>query len=222
VLVVHDNQGLTPHFSDVVGRFAGAGYAALCVDLLSGDGGHATDPSQAPMALATLPPEKLIASMRAGVVELGRRTPGVKIGAVGFGFGAGALWQILGAGDPILAAAVPFYGSTPDDVDFSKSHAAILALYPENDRKLGESQDNADMAMMKANLVHNSTLYPDAAAGFFDDTGAHYNADAAAKGWQATLDWFNQYLVTAPTASPAPSRAPNAHPTTAPKTPRVP
>jgi len=228
VLVVHDSQGLTPHYADVVGRFAGAGYAALCVDLLSGQTSATTEPSQAPMALATLPPAKLLASMRAGIVELGRRAPGAKIGAVGFGFGAGALWQLLGAGDPILAAAVPFYGPTPEDVNFAKSHAAVLAMYPGNDRKLGESQDNADMAMMNANLVHNSTLYPNADAGFFDETGAHYDADAASRAWKATLDWLNRYLVSAPPTSkalPASSKTPSAHParaSAAPGAPRTP
>jgi carboxymethylenebutenolidase len=225
VLVVHDSQGLTPHISDVVGRFAGAGYAALGVDLLSGPGSPPTDPTQAPMALAALPPTNVIASMRAGVVELGRRAPGVKIGAVGFGFGAGALWRLLGAGDPTLSAAVPFYGPTAEDADFSRSHAAVLALYPENDHKLSESQDNADMAMMKANLVHNSALFPHAEAGFFDDTGTHYNADAAAKAWQATLDWFKKYLVTAPRpARPLPassSNAPSDHPTKASTDPKT-
>src|SRR5439155_17352500 len=50
VLVVHENRGLTPHFFHVVGRLAGVGYAALCVDLLSSEGGTAalTDPARAP------------------------------------------------------------------------------------------------------------------------------------------------------------------------------
>lgn len=227
VLVVPDSQGMTPHLADVVGRFAGAGYAALSVDLLSGQSGAPTDPSQAAMALASLPPATLLADMRAGVVELGKRAPGAKIGAVGFGFGAGALWQLLGAGDPILAAAVPFYGQTPDDVNFAKSHAAVLALYPEIDRKLGESQDNADQAMMDANLVHNSMVFKDADTGFFDDTGTRYNADAASKAWTATLDWFNRYLVSAPSAPqalPAKAKAPGAHPAkpAASKTPKTP
>src|SRR5688572_20414947 len=42
VLVIHENRGLTPHFVDLVGRFAREGYAALCVDLLSAEGGTAS------------------------------------------------------------------------------------------------------------------------------------------------------------------------------------
>lgn len=195
VLVVHDNAGLTPHYFDLVGRFAGAGYATLAVDLLTGVGGApAPDPVQASKMLVKTSPATLDAQLRAGIAELTRRAPGVKLGAVGFGFGAGLLWQHLGAGDPVLAAAVPFYGAAPDGLDFTKTHAAVLGIYPDNDAKLNESQDNADMAMMKANLVHNSTIYQGAETGFFDDTSPHYNGAAAAKAWQATLDWFKQYL----------------------------
>jgi carboxymethylenebutenolidase len=196
VLVIHDNQGLTPHFADVVGRFAGAGYATLCVDLLSGQNAPAApaDPAQAPRALLAEPPDKLLANLRAGLDEIGRRVPGVKNGAVGFGFGGGQLWQLLAAGEDRLAAAVNFYGEASDNLDFSKTHAAVLALYPADDRKLSESQDNADQAMLNANLVHNSVLYAGSVAGFFDDTSPRYNPTAAAQAWQATLDWFGRNL----------------------------
>jgi carboxymethylenebutenolidase len=193
VLVVHDNAGLTPHYADLVGRFAGAGYAALSVDLLSGLGGS-TGAGDAAKVLASASPQALDAELRAGIAELARRAPGVKIGAVGFGFGAGLLWRHLGAGDEVLAAVVPFYGFAADDLNFSKSHAAVLGIYPDNDAKLSESQDNTDQALMNANLVHSATIYQGAAAGFFDDTGPRYDGAAATKAWQATLDWFKQYL----------------------------
>lgn len=196
VLVVHDNQGLTPHYADVVGRFAGAGYATLCVDLLSGQPGATapSNPAQAQAALVAVPSDALLAKLRAGIDELGRRAPRVKIGAAGFGFGGGLLWQLLATGEPRLAAVVDFYGVAPDNLDFTKSHAAVLALYPADDRKLSESQDNADQAMLNANLVHNSVLYANSVAGFFDDTNPHYNAATAGQAWQATLDWFSHNL----------------------------
>jgi carboxymethylenebutenolidase len=39
LLVIHENRGLTPHFVDLVGRLRDASYSALCVDLLSSQGG---------------------------------------------------------------------------------------------------------------------------------------------------------------------------------------
>jgi carboxymethylenebutenolidase len=195
--VVHDDRGLTPHYVDLVGRFAGAGYAALCVDLLSGvnqAGSPPVAPADVPRTLAGAPPETLLASLRAGIDELARRAPGVKVGGAGFGLGGSELWQLVSAGEERLAAIVPFYGAAPENLDVSKSHPAVLGIYPDNDARLNESQDNADQAMMNANLVHNSTIYQGTAAGFFDDTNPRYNGAEAAKAWQATLDWFKQYL----------------------------
>lgn len=58
----------------------------------------------------------------------------------------------------------------------------MLAIYPDSNSKLNESQDNTDMAMMQANLVHNSVIYPGSAAGFFDDTGTRYDPAAGGQG----------------------------------------
>src|SRR5829696_2257995 len=82
VLVIHENRGPTPHFFDLVGRFARDGYSALCVDLLSAEGGTASlsDPATAPAALADAPAKRLLADLRAGIDELQRRVTGAKIG----------------------------------------------------------------------------------------------------------------------------------------------
>ena len=112
LLVIHENRGLTPHFVDLVGRFAGASYSALCVDLLSAQGGTGSlgDPAAAPTALANTPPEQLLADLQAGIDELEKRVPDAKVGVVGFCFGGGMTWNLLQAGEQRMAAAVPFYG----------------------------------------------------------------------------------------------------------------
>ncbi|MBV9314583.1 MAG: dienelactone hydrolase family protein [Pseudonocardia sp.] len=196
VLVIHENRGLTDHFYDVVGRFAGAGYGALCVDLLSAQGGTAalTDPAQAPTTLAATPVDKLVADLRAGIDELGRRVPGAKVGAVGFCFGGGMVWQLLEAGESRLAAAVPFYGPAPEHPDFRRAKAAVLAIYGELDQRVDATKQRADDALTAAGLVHTARVYSGADHAFFNDTGPRYNPEAAAAAWQATIDWFGQYL----------------------------
>ena len=42
MLVIHENRGMLPHFPDVARRLAVEGYAALAVDMLSGEGGTVT------------------------------------------------------------------------------------------------------------------------------------------------------------------------------------
>lgn len=196
LLVVHENRGLTEHFYDVVGRFAGAGYAALCVDLLSARGGTAalTDPAQAPTALADTPIAGLVAQLRAGIDELGRRAPGAGVGAVGFCFGGGMVWQLLAEGESRLAAAVPFYGPAPERPDFGRAKAAVLAIYGALDARVDATEPRAEAALRAAGLPHRMLTLPDADHAFFNDTGQRYRADAARTSWTASLDWFGRYL----------------------------
>ncbi|HET9443685.1 MAG TPA: dienelactone hydrolase family protein [Acidimicrobiales bacterium] len=196
VLVIHENRGLTAHFLDVVGRLAGEGYAALCVDLLSAEGGTASlaDPAAAPAALAAAPAERLLADLRAGLDELGRRAPGVEMGAVGFCFGGAMAWRLVHAGEPRLAAVVPFYGPAPDDADFSRSRAAVLGIYAGLDTRVNASRERAAAALERAGLVHEIRTFEGAEHAFFNDTGPRYHADAAGRAWAALLAWFGRHL----------------------------
>lgn len=193
VLVVHENRGLTPHFFDLVGRLAGEGYAALCVDLLSPEGGTASvsDPGG---ALGAAPDERLVADLRAGIDELGRRAPGVKVGAVGFCFGGAMAWQLVQAGEPRLAAVVPFYGPAPETPDFSRSRAAVLGVYAGRDDRVNASRDRAVAALERAGLVHEIRTFEGADHAFFNDTGPRYDAAAASDAWAALLAWLRRHL----------------------------
>lgn len=193
VLVVHENRGLTPHFFDLVGRLAAEGYAALCVDLLSAEGGTAavSDPGG---ALGAAPDERLVADLRAGIDELGRRAPGAKVGAVGFCFGGAMAWQLVQVGEPRLAAVVPFYGPAPDPPDFSRSKAAVLGVYAGEDQRVNASRDAAAAALERAGLVHEIRTFEGAGHAFFNDTGPRYDASAAGDAWAAVLAWFRRHL----------------------------
>jgi carboxymethylenebutenolidase len=196
LLVIHENRGLTPHFVDLVGRFAGASYSALCVDLLSSQGGtgQLKDPAAAPTALANTPPEQLVADLRAGIDELEKRVPNAKIGVVGFCFGGGMTWNLLQAGEERLAAAVPFYGPAPESPDFSNAKAAVYAIYGEQDERVNASRDRAESALKAAGLTYEIQTFAGAGHAFFNDTGERYNPKAAQQAWQKMLDWFNQHL----------------------------
>ncbi len=196
VLVVHENRGLTPHFFDLTGRLAAAGYAALCVDLLSSEGGTASlaDAGQAPALLAAAPPERLVGDLRAGIDELQRRVPDGKVGAVGFCFGGGMVWTLLNAGEDRLAAAVPFYGPAPDPLDLRHAKAAVLAIYGELDARVNATRDRAEAALKDAGLTYEVRTFPGADHAFFNDTGARYNEQAATEAYAALLAWYDKYL----------------------------
>ncbi|HEX5143018.1 MAG TPA: dienelactone hydrolase family protein [Mycobacterium sp.] len=197
VLVIHENKGLNSWVESVAGRLAGAGYSALAIDLLSEEGGTAkfTDPAQATAALGTIAPERFVADLHSGVDEVARRAPGKKLAVIGFCFGGGLTWRLLAAGEPRLAAAVPFYGPLPDNPDFASSRqAAVLAFYGALDTRVTSSKDAAGAALEKAGMTHQLVVMPDADHAFFNDTGPRYNPTAAAQAWQQLQDWFAAHL----------------------------
>jgi carboxymethylenebutenolidase len=197
VLVIHENKGLNDWVRSVAGRFAGVGYSALAIDLLSAQGGTAsfTDPAAATAALGKIAPEEFMANLSSGVEELQRRVPGKKLAAVGFCMGGGLVWQLLAAGEPQLAAAAPFYGPAPDNPDFSGSKdVAVLGFYGALDQRVTSTEPVVKAALEKAGLIHDLVTEPDANHAFFNDTGDRYNPTAAADAWRRLQDWFTKYV----------------------------
>jgi carboxymethylenebutenolidase len=197
VLVIHENRGLNDHIRSVGGRLAASGYSSLAIDLLSEEGGTAAlgDPANAMTALANAKQERFVADMKAGIDEIARREADKKIGLIGFCFGGGQVWNLLNAGEPRLSAAAPFYGPAPDNPDFSRSKAAVLAIYGELDGdRVNGTRERAVAALRKAGLTHEVITYPGADHAFFNDTGPRYNPEAAAQAYKAVLDWFGKHL----------------------------
>lgn len=197
VLVIHENKGLNDHIRSVAGRFAGTGYSALAIDLLSARGGTGTfaDPAQATAALANIAPADAVADLKSGIDELTGRVPGRKVAAVGFCMGGGMVWRLLAAGEPRLSAAVPFYGPTPENPDFSGSKdVAVLGIYAAQDQRVNATEPVARAALEQPGMVFELVTEPDANHAFFNDTGPRYNAAAAADAWQRVQDWFARYL----------------------------
>jgi carboxymethylenebutenolidase len=196
MLVIHENRGLTEHIRSVAARLAGDGYASLAPDLLSEEGGTAAlgDPANVPAALANASDERLVGDMKAGLDELERRVPGARLGAIGFCFGGGMVWRLLAAGEPRLAAAIPFYGPAPEQPDFGGSHAAVLGVYAELDDRVNASREAAGAALESAGLVHEMRTYPGVDHAFFNDTGPRYDAEQAIAAYRDVLEWLGMHL----------------------------
>jgi carboxymethylenebutenolidase len=198
VIVIHENRGLLEHFKDVTRRLAKLGYAALAVDLASGDGGtdrYASDLAQVTAILGRTPPERMVEFLNAGVRYLQgqayiRRD---RIGATGYCFGGGMTWRLATANADLRAAA-PFYGANPPLEDVPKIKAAVLAVYGGLDERINAGIPAVRDAMQKANVTHEIVVYPGAGHAFFNDTGGNYNATAAREAWNRTLAWFEKYL----------------------------
>jgi carboxymethylenebutenolidase len=132
--------------------------------------------------------------MRSALDELLRRVPGAKIGAIGFCFGGGMMWRLVGSKDPRLSAAAPFYGPLPMGIDFVGSNAAVLGVYAETDANVNGTQDTARSLLETASLTHEIVTFPNSMHAFFNDTGARYAPEAASAAWAKVLAWFGQHL----------------------------
>ena len=193
VLVVHENRGLTDHIRAVAGRLAGDGYSALAPDLLSRAGGTAAVPD-ATAALGAISSADLVADLRSSLTELGTRSTGLALGAVGFCFGGGMVWRLLDSGPSDLKAAVPFYGPAPDAPTFTGSQAAVLGVFAEKDARVNAGRDKLEAALTAAGLTHELVTVPGVDHAFFNDTGARYDPAAAAQIYQQMLGWFGAHL----------------------------
>jgi carboxymethylenebutenolidase len=196
VLVIHENRGLNDHIRQVAGRFAAGGFSALALDLLSEEGGTGAFPGEAEVAaaLAQIPPERFDADMKAAVGELKRRVPRKGVGAIGFCFGGGMVWRLLAAGERRLDAAAPYYGPFPEGGDLSGTKAAVLGVYGGLDTRVNATRDAATAALVAARLPHEIVTFAEADHAFFNDTGARFNAPAAAEAYRRTFGWFDKFV----------------------------
>jgi carboxymethylenebutenolidase len=196
VLVIHEIFGLNDHIRDVARRVAKAGYRALAVDLTSRAGGVAkVGANGVSGALANLKPADLVADLDAGAAYLANLPSATsKLGVVGFCYGGGS--TLVYAGNSAKpAAAVAYYGPTPDPVaQMANTKAAILAHYGATDSRVNAGIDALETTLKNAGKTYEKHIWDGAGHAFNNDTGANYNQTAAVTAWGLTLGWFAKYL----------------------------
>lgn len=194
ILIIHENRGLTEHFKDVSRRYAKEGFVALAIDLVSRDGGSRADTNQNTGFLGRSAPADLTADLVAGIQYL-KAQPFVRpaaLGVTGFCFGGGYTWETAIASADVKAA-VPYYGTAPLD-RIGRIRAAVLAMYGENDTRITSQAAEVERILRAAGTTVEVKIYPGAGHAFFNDTGANYNAAAAADSWPRSLAWFRRHL----------------------------
>jgi carboxymethylenebutenolidase len=175
VVVIHEAYGLNQNMRDIAGRFAGAGYAALAVDLFSGR-------STVLCMFQYMGAQLLGNSDHAGVKELKsaltflggqREVDSTRVGAIGFCLGGG-LAIAWACNDQRLKVIAPFYGANPRPLDMGRKLDAALTGY---------------------GIAHDIKVYDGAKHSFFNDTNlARHHPAAAADAWARTLAFFKAQL----------------------------
>lgn len=191
VIVIHENRGLVDATMAVVGRFAGDGYSALAIDLVSGlnpGGTPAVPAADVGSLLSNADVGERRDDVKAGFDELAKRTPGRKLGMIGFCFGGTVVWDHLTANETRLAAAAPFYGGTVEGATYSKT--AVLAIYGETDTRINATRDAAKANLVRAGVPHELKTYAGVGHGFYSQVESTQSKQA----YSDVLDWFDRYL----------------------------
>jgi carboxymethylenebutenolidase len=198
ILVIHENRGLNDHTRDVARRFASEGFVALAVDALSRKGGTASmdTPEKVREAFAAIPVADVMSDLNAGLAFLNshKNVKKNKLASIGFCWG-GARSFLLATETNKLAAAVVFYGTSPNDEQLAKVHCPVFGVYGEADERITSKVPEVDAALKKLKKVYEYKIYKAAQHAFFNDTNQQrYNADAAKDAWIQTLAFLRKNL----------------------------
>jgi carboxymethylenebutenolidase len=195
VMVIHENRGQTEHIRDVVRRAATAGFVAVNIDLTARQGGGEKLGDAVTGAIGNLALAQKLGDHTAALTYLKANTSGA-VGAVGFCFGGGEVWNLLAAGADVKAAA-PYYGPQPSNYQDigSKTKAATLAVYADQDTRITATAPQMEEQLKKAGVPNQIMVVAGVNHAFHNDTGARYAPDAAQKAWVATIEWFRKYLI---------------------------
>jgi len=194
VLVVHENRGLNPHIEDIARRVALENFVAFAPDALFPLGGYPGDEDKArevfPKLDQTKTEEDLVAAAKFAQGQ------GSKLGVVGFCYG-GRVANVLATRLPELAAAVPFYGMAPPELDkVAHIKSALLIQFAEKDERVNASWPPYEAALKAAGVKYEAFTYPGTQHGFNNDTTPRYDEAAARLAWSRTIEFFNKTLRT--------------------------
>src|SRR6478735_7809429 len=209
VVVVQEIWGLTDHITDVANRFAAEGYVAVAPDLLAHVGLTAEVGSrifalnnsaseqerlaaQPQLREATTPARQ--PEFAAWAVPALRAVVDGRVGVVGFCFG-GTYAFALAAADDRVRAAVPFYGTFPEQADPATIACPVLALYGEDDHRITDGVPDLEARMGEAGVDFTARVYHGVGHAFFnDDAPSRYNAEVAADAWARTLAFLGEHV----------------------------
>lgn len=195
VVVIHENRGLNPYIEDVARRLAAAGFLALAPDALTPLGGYPGTDDDGRAMQAKRDREEMVADFMAAAKLLDDHDLSTgKVGAVGFCFGGGVVYQLAVRLPDVIDAGVPFYGSQPDQADVSKIEAPLLIHNAENDRRILAGAPAFEAEMKKQGKEFKAYVYPGVNHGFHNDTTPRFDKAAAELAWDRTIEFFNKNL----------------------------
>jgi carboxymethylenebutenolidase len=197
MVVIPDVRGLHPYYKELADRFAEIGVDAVAIDFFARTAGtdDRSDSFDFMPQVGLTKPETLQTDIAAAAAHLRGKDGGQvrSLFSVGFCFG-GTLSYLQAASGLGYKGVIGFYGwplgltrwpDRPKPIDaVSRYQSAVLSLFGGADQGIPQADvDQFNEACRKANVTHDSTVYPGAPHSFFDRKYAEF-ADASADAWR--------------------------------------
>jgi len=202
VLVIHEIFGLSDWVRAVADQLAKEGFIAVAPDLISGKGpgGGGTESAASRddvvRLIRTLTPAERNARLNAvRETALGFPSANGKSATIGFCWGGDASFAYAAA-QPLLNAAVVYYGTAPPDEALAAIRAPVLGNYGGDDARVTATVAPTEAAMKKAGKAYEPHVYDGAGHGFLRQQAAKEGANlkAAQAAWPRTLAFLNENL----------------------------
>jgi carboxymethylenebutenolidase len=191
IVVIHEWWGLNGNIEHWADRLAGAGWAALAVDLYNGT--VATTPDQAMAAMKAVDPAKAKATIDAAIEFLAKdpRVAANKRAVIGWCFGGG--WSLQTAlAHPELDGVIMYYGQLETDpAKLGVIKGQLLGVFANRDKGIPPAQvDTFEAALEHAGV--KATIYRyDADHAFANPSNPKYDEKSAGDAWSHVLAFLD-------------------------------
>lgn len=194
VVVVHEVFGLNDSVRGVADRLAGAGYAALAVDLFAGRRRAVSVVRFINGMLTNSLDHAAIRDLKASLSYLASlpEVDGGRLGAVGFSLG-GSFVTAWACTDDRLGAVASYYGMNPRPLEAVRRSCPVVGSYPQKDFTAAQAR-KLQQELKRGGVPHDIEIYPDAKHSFFDDRRRSHDPAAAEDSWRRTLEFFGRYI----------------------------
>jgi carboxymethylenebutenolidase len=188
VLLLPPWWGTTAPFRRRADMLADEGFTVLAPDL--NFGARPDTEEEAERVLGEANPDRLASMVQASGGLLAERAGGHRIHVVGFGMGGSlGLWLSVRRPD-LVASCVSVYGH--QTIDFAGARARYQLHFAAEDPFV--SNDDAaflEATMRMEQLDVEVVAHDDTRSGFADDSGPHFDEDAAESLWQQVIAFLH-------------------------------
>jgi len=202
VIVIQEVFGLSDWLRAVADQLAKEGFIAVAPDMVSGYGpnGGGTDSVSSRDDVVALvrkiTPEEADKRLNA-VRDWAAKIPAGngRVATVGFCWGGARSFAYAGA-RPDLAAAVVFYGTSPEAAIIEAIRAPVLGHYGGDDERVDATIPPAETQMKKLGKTYEVHVYPGAGHGFLRDQSGRDGANlkATREAWPRTVTFLREKL----------------------------